>query len=95
MNSQKSARFNRSPRSEDSSTSRSPSPLRLSRWSPSDDDKDRKQIAKPEAQLATMAARHPVQAPNASPSPSPPSPPAKKTVPTPASSSAPKCKVYA
>ncbi|VDO65651.1 unnamed protein product [Heligmosomoides polygyrus] len=71
--------------------------MRLSRWSSSDDDdnKDRKQNAKPETQLATMAAGRPVQAPSASPSPTPPSPPAKKTVPTPASSSAPQYKVYA
>ncbi|VDO65653.1 unnamed protein product [Heligmosomoides polygyrus] len=87
MDSQKSARFNRSPRNEASSRSRSPK--RLFRWSSSDDDKDRKQAGGP-----TSHYGGPTFGPGAKrlAKPHTPSPPAKKTVPTPASSSAPKYK---
>ncbi|VDO19783.1 unnamed protein product [Heligmosomoides polygyrus] len=96
MDSQKSTRFNRSPRSEASSMSRSPSLMRLSRWESSDEDEDQKQQVKPVVQLATMAARCSVKAPSSSPSPPPPSPPAKqKAAPTVAARWTPNYKVYA
>ncbi|VDO19247.1 unnamed protein product [Heligmosomoides polygyrus] len=96
MDSQKNTRFNRLPRSEASSRSRSPSPMRLSGWESSDEDEDQKQQAKPVVQLATMAARRSVKAPSSSPSPPPPSPSAKKkAAPTVAARSTPNYKVYA